>query len=567
MSDTTSNGGASTLGGRYELGELLGHGGMADVRKAQDLRLNRTVAIKMLRTDLAREASFQARFRREAQSAASLNAPSIVAVYDTGEDMLDGARVPYIVMEYVEGQTLRELLRSGQRLLPDRALEITDGVLVALDYSHRHGIIHRDVKPANVMLSTKGEVKVMDFGIARAVADSGATMTQTANVLGTAQYLSPEQARGEVVDSRSDVYSAGCLLYELLTGRPPFQGESPVAVAYQHVRENPLPPSTVNPDVTSDMDAIAMKALAKNPENRYQSAEEMRADIGRALAGASVTAPVVMDEPMTQPIHAITDDPTDEDKGSRRGFIALIIAVVVVLLLLGVGAWAMFGGGAKIAVPDLSGMTQKEAEAALVDRGLVLGNTTLQPSEEKKNTVISQNPPADTQVDDGTTVDLTISSGPEKVQVPTLIGLSRDAAIAEIQGAGLVVGEQKDQDSDSPADTVISSDPNEGTLVKVGTVVNLVISTGEVNIPNVVGLTQASATSTLEAHGFDVQAVFQQTTSSDPGIVLSQTPAGDSTAPKGTTITITVSEAPPSSSPTPTTSSPTPTPTDSTKSP
>ncbi len=566
MSDTTSSDGASTLGGRYELGELLGHGGMADVRKAQDLRLNRTVAIKMLRTDLAREASFQARFRREAQSAASLNAPSIVAVYDTGEDMLDGARVPYIVMEYVEGQTLRELLRSGQRLLPDRALEITDGVLVALDYSHRHGIIHRDVKPANVMLSTKGEVKVMDFGIARAVADSGATMTQTANVLGTAQYLSPEQARGEVVDSRSDIYSAGCLLYELLTGRPPFQGESPVAVAYQHVRENPSPPSTVNPDVTSGMDAIAMKALAKNPENRYQSADEMRADIGRALAGASVTAPVVMDETMTQPIHAITDENTDSDKGSRRGFIALIIAVVVVLLLLAAGAWAMFGGGgAKIAVPDLSGMTQKEAEAALLDKGLVLGDTALQPSEEKKNTVISQNPPANTDVEDGTAVDLTISSGPEKIQVPTLVGLSRDAAIAEIQGAGLVVGEQKDQDSDSPADTVISSDPSEGTLVKVGTVVNLVISTGEVKIPNVVGLTQASATSTLEAQGFDVHPVFQQTTSSAPGIVLSQTPAGDSTAPRGTTVTITVSEAPPS--PTQTTSSPAPTPTDSTKSP
>lgn len=213
MSDqTTSGGGQNMLGDRYELGELLGHGGMAEVRRAQDTRLNRTVAIKMLRTDLARDASFQARFRREAQSAASLNAPSVVAVYDTGEDMLDGARVPYIVMEYVEGQTLRELLRSGQRLLPTRALEIIDGVLVALDYSHRHGIIHRDVKPANVMLSNNGQVKVMDFGIARAVADSGATMTQTANVLGTAQYLSPEQARGEVVDARSDVYSAGCLL-------------------------------------------------------------------------------------------------------------------------------------------------------------------------------------------------------------------------------------------------------------------------------------------------------------------------------------------------------------------
>jgi serine/threonine protein kinase len=234
------------IGGRYELGELLGRGGMAEVRKGTDSRLGRVVAVKRLRTDLASDATFQARFRREAQASASLNHPSIVAVYDTGEEeATDGSGVaqPYIVMEYVAGRTLRDVLREGRKILPERALEITSGVLSALDYSHRAGIIHRDIKPGNVMLTPSGDVKVMDFGIARAISDASSTMTQTAAVVGTAQYLSPEQARGETVDSRSDVYSAGCLLYELLTGRPPFVGDSPVAVAYQHVREPAVPPS------------------------------------------------------------------------------------------------------------------------------------------------------------------------------------------------------------------------------------------------------------------------------------------------------------------------------------
>src|SRR6185369_8053533 len=219
---------------------------------------------KTLREDLARDQTFQARFRREAQSAASLNHPSIVAVYDTGEDMAGPSPVPYIVMEYVDGRTLRDLLREDRRLLPERAMEITDGTLRALEYSHRNGIVHRDIKPGNVMLTRTGDVKVMDFGIARAVADAGATMTQTLAVIGTAQYLSPEQARGEQVDARSDLYSTGCLLFELLTGRPPFVGDSPVSVAYQHVREAPVPPSQLDPDVPPSADAIVLKALAKD---------------------------------------------------------------------------------------------------------------------------------------------------------------------------------------------------------------------------------------------------------------------------------------------------------------
>jgi serine/threonine-protein kinase len=285
------------LGGRYQVGPVLGRGGMAEVRRALDTRLSRPVAIKILRIDLAGDSTFQARFRREAQAAAGLNHPNIVSVYDTGEqlDPASDVHIPYIVMELVVGHTLRDLLREGRKILPERALEMEIGVLDALQYSHTSGIIHRDIKPANVMLTSTGQVKVMDFGIARAVADTAASMTQTAAVIGTAQYLSPEQARGETVDYRSDVYSAGCLLYELLVGEPPFKGDSPVSVAYQHVRELPVRPSLLDSVITPEMDAITLKALEKDPDNRYQSAKEMRDDIARLLAGGTPTArlPVV----------------------------------------------------------------------------------------------------------------------------------------------------------------------------------------------------------------------------------------------------------------------------------
>ena len=338
------------VGGRYELGELLGRGGMAEVRKGVDRRLGRAVAVKRLRTDLASDATFQARFRREAQSSASLNHPSIVAVYDTGEEMAtDGTDVaqPYIVMEFVAGRTLREILREGRKILPERALEITSGVLAALDYSHRAGIIHRDIKPGNVMLTPSGDVKVMDFGIARAVSDASSSMTQTAAVVGTAQYLSPEQARGETVDSRSDVYSTGCLLYELLTGRPPFVGDSPVAVAYQHVREPAQPPSDFDTEITPEMDAIVMKALAKRVEDRYQSAAAMRSDIERYLTGRPVQAPVVPTSMTTmlpttpayddhrhrhRPASSPSTDEPDDDEPSRVGLYFLLGFLLVAII-------------------------------------------------------------------------------------------------------------------------------------------------------------------------------------------------------------------------------------------
>ena len=553
------------LGGRYELGPLLGQGGMAEVHEAIDTRLNRKVAIKMLRTDLAREAAFQARFRREAQSAASLNAPTIVAVYDTGEDELDGARVPYIVMEYVPGRTLRDILRSGQRLTVQRALEIIDGTLLALDYSHRHGIVHRDIKPANVMVTPPGQVKVMDFGIARAVADTSATMTQTANVLGTAQYLSPEQARGETVDARSDVYSTGCLMYELLTGRPPFQGESPVAVAYQHVREMPPTPSAVDPQLPAAVDAIVMKALAKNPENRYQTAAEMRADVDRALHGIPVSAPPVLPDEPTQQLSSVGTATlaTTRAPARRAGwYVALTIAVVAALGLLGFAAYALFGADQnKVVVPDLRGQTIVAATAALEDKGLVVGDTTPQPSDQPKDTVLAQNPPPQTEVGQGTAVDLTISSGPAQVVVPPLVGLSQSDALAALRDANLVLGKLVQQPSDQPAGQVIDSRPPEGKEVDEGSSVVLVVSTGEVSVPNVVGDSEAQATATLRNIGFDVVPVEVIDAGSAPGTVIAQSPTSGTPLRLGSVVTISVAVAPaPSPTPSPTTTTPIPSP-------
>ena len=397
------------LGGRYELDGVVGRGGMAEVFRARDIRLDRVVAVKTLREDLARDQTFQARFRREAQSAASLNHPSIVAVYDTGEDMTEPSHVPYIVMEYVDGRTLRDLLRDDRRLLPERALEITDGVLRALDYSHRAGIVHRDIKPGNVMLTRNGEVKVMDFGIARAVSDAQATMTQTAQVIGTAQYLSPEQARGERVDARSDLYSTGCLLYELLTGRPPFLGDSPVAIAYQHVRENPVPPSRLDPEIPAWADSIVLRAMVKDPAGRYQSATEMRTDIQRALSGVPVAAPTGY--AATQRMGAgaaTTGGPTrgipgyqygpEEDRyrgggGGRRTWIWWAAGALVLLAVLGIVAYAFFGGGGGgTAIPLVKGLPVAQAQSQITKAGLTPKVVNQASTTVTKGIVISTSP-------------------------------------------------------------------------------------------------------------------------------------------------------------------------------
>ena len=558
------------LGDRYQLGDTLGRGGMAEVFEGQDLRLNRKVAVKVLRPDLARDPSFQTRFRREAQSAASLNDPNIVAVYDTGEDVLDGqgehVMVPYIVMEYVDGHTLRELMSSGRRLLPERALEIMDGVLSALDYSHAHGIIHRDIKPGNVMLTRNGDVKVMDFGIARAVADSQATMTQGNAVMGTAQYLSPEQARGEVVDARSDLYSAGCLLYELLTGRPPFQGENAVSVAYQHVSENPVPPSQMDPAVPPALDALVMKSLAKNAQDRYQTANEFKADVDRALQGLPVTGAIpsvratipaaAATTASIPPVGSPSSAPASSSKRSPwawLGVTVLVLAVAAAALFIG---RSLFSGGTgqRVTVPDVVGMSVDRAQRALEAQGLKLGAQTPQTSDEPEDTILSQDPEADTQLVEGEAVTVVVSAGKQQTQVPPLEGLTGlDAVRTALRDAKLDLGNVKQVQSEQPEGYVLNQNPDAFSTVDVGTKVNIEVSTGVVEVPSVVGFTQSAATSALSRAGMDVSVV---TASSDQaaGSVISQDPVGGTQVRKGTTVTITVSTGP---TPTPT---PTPTP-------
>src|SRR5205823_155499 len=375
------------LSNRYELGDTLGYGGMSEVHHGHDVRLGREVAIKILRADLARDPQFQERFRREAQNAAALNHPAIVAVYDTGEANTEFGPLPYIVMEYVSGRTLRDMVKTEGALSQKRAMEVMADVSAALDFSHRHGIVHRDVKPANVMITNQGAVKVMDFGIARAMHDGQAAMTQTAAVIGTAQYLSPEQARGEGVDARSDVYAAGCVVYELVTGEPPFTGDSPVAVAYQHVREDPKAPASVNPSVSPELDAIVLKALAKGPANRYQSAAEMRSDMVRVLSGQRPIAPMVMTpDERTQVMngggpagHAADYDDygvayaDEEDPGKRR---RRRVLTAVLLTVFGVGlvafvAWLAGAFDAKPStaiIPQVRGQLQAQAEQTLRDK-------------------------------------------------------------------------------------------------------------------------------------------------------------------------------------------------------
>jgi len=490
-------------GGRYQLSGLLGRGGMAEVRMAQDLRLGRHVAIKRLRTDLARDPTFQARFRREAQSAASLNHPAIVAVYDTGEEQSpddSSLQLPYIVMEYVEGRTLRDILREGRKILPERALEITASILDALDYSHRAGIIHRDIKPANVMLNPTGDVKVMDFGIARATSDSSATMTQTAAVIGTAQYLSPEQARGEQVDARSDLYSTGCVLFELLTGRPPFIGDSPVSVAYQHVREEPPAPSTIDPEVSPAIDAITMKALAKPVEERYQSAGEMRADIERALEGRPVLAPAVYGSSGLETQPFLGPDTKGDPRGAqpttisryeevapasrRTGLWVALLLLVAALVIAGVVVVPRLLANDPVSqarVPDLLRLTVAQATSQLEAAGLTLGDSVPKNSPTvPKGHILSQSVAPGEEIDKGSSVDVTVSAGTQVRVVPDVSSLSLAAATSTLQGLGFKVDPRPQSDSTERKNQVTTTDPLPGTTQPVGTTIKVFYSTGYV---------------------------------------------------------------------------------------
>jgi serine/threonine protein kinase len=550
------------LGGRYELDGVVGRGGMAEVYRARDIRLDRIVAIKTLRTDLARDQIFQARFRREAQSAASLNHPSIVAVYDTGEDMATGVPVPYIVMEYVDGRTVRDLLQEGHRLLPERSLEIIDGVLRALEYSHQAGIVHRDIKPGNVMVTRNGDVKVMDFGIARAMSDAQSTMTQTAQVIGTAQYLSPEQARGDRVDARSDLYSAGCLLYELLTGRPPFTGDSPVAIAYQHVRENPVPPSRVDPDVPAWADAIVLKAMAKSPADRYQSAADMRADLQRAASGMPVSAPPTRldNYPRTQrmgnstmmagttQIPPVEDyDYAGGDYGRRGGgggghrWVPWVLGLVLVLgVVIGVGYYLLANGSNTIAVPLVNNEKVTLAEQQIAAAHL-RSTVVDQPNPSvASGLVIRSNPQEGNNVAANTLVTLYVSTGAAKVPVPNVENQSETNAEAILQKAGFNVHVTQDTTSTAPSGTVVNQSPVGQTMAAPGSTVILYVS-GAVQVPNVLTLTESSAETSLQTAGFKVTATIAAgPAGTAPGTVWQQQPTGQTSAAPGSSVTILV---------------------------
>jgi beta-lactam-binding protein with PASTA domain len=577
------------LAGRYEVGELIGRGGMAEVHIGHDARLGRTVAIKVLRSDLARDPSFLARFRREAQSAAALNHPAIVSVYDTGEDIStdptgNQVHIPFIVMEYVEGHTVRDILADGAAVPIEEAVEITVGILSALEYSHHAGIVHRDIKPANVMITPTGAVKVMDFGIARAVADSAATMTQGQAVIGTAQYLSPEQARGEQVDARSDLYSTGCVLFELLTGRPPFVGDSPVALAYQHVGQEAQRPSEIASDVPDVLDRITLKALTKNRDHRYSSAAEFRADLESAMRGGGVTAPMlgagaaglgagyaatqvlgdpsgtqVMNPTQASPWGATglpadatgvgTPSTPEEEKPSRKGLMWTLIVIGVLALATIITLWIVNSGPDEpdmVAVPELTSTTSRaEAQRLIEGEGLVYSERVDQESDEPEDTLTRSEPGSGEEVAVGSTVEVYFSGGPETFPMPDVTGRSQSDAEAILEENDLQLGEVTEQArAGAEQGEVISSDPGPREAVNPGDTVDLVVASGQVDLPNLIGQSQDDAKAALEDLG--LSSTIETTPvddANDVGLVVQQSPDAG-TVGQDTRVTLTIGEEP-----------------------
>ncbi|WP_033436270.1 Stk1 family PASTA domain-containing Ser/Thr kinase [Saccharothrix sp. NRRL B-16314] len=580
------------LSNRYELGETLGYGGMSEVHKGRDVRLGRDVAIKVLRADLARDTQFQERFRREAQNSAALNHPAIVAVYDTGETQTEYGPLPYIVMEFVDGRTLRDIVKTQGPLSGKRAMEVMADVSAALDFSHRHGIVHRDVKPANVMITRAGAVKVMDFGIARAVHDGQAAVTQTAAVIGTAQYLSPEQARGEAVDGRSDVYASGCVLFELLTGEPPFTGDSPVAVAYQHVREEPKSPSSLNPKVTPALDSIVLKAMAKGPANRYQSAAEMRADLVRVLSGQRPSAPAVMTpEDRTAVLNQTSsprtevassggrhrpaqqrDEPDDYDplaeeeaerKARRKKAIMVTVVVLLCIAVLALATWittTLMNSGdgnnaatEKVPVPALVGKQQTVAQADLeaLELRWVVEMLPCQPGPEPTCTadqigkVISSDPPANREVEKRTEIKLVIGTNPQPAPVPDVMNLLPQDAQKKLSAEGWVyqqATETVETDDPNLVGKVVEQSPASGTTAPKGSAITVKLGKAPetIQLPDVTGQTLENARATLEGSGFKVQTK-EVDSLEDLNEVVAQNPA-PGRAEKNTLVTLSVSK-------------------------
>lgn len=580
------------LAGRYEVGELVGRGGMAEVHIGHDTRLGRTVAIKVLRSDLARDPSFLVRFRREAQSAAALNHPAVVAVYDTGEDIHQNAagedvHVPFIVMEYVEGHTVRDILTDGAAVPIEEAVEITVGVLSALEYSHHAGIVHRDIKPANVMITPTGAVKVMDFGIARAMADSAATMTQTNAVIGTAQYLSPEQARGEQVDTRSDLYSTGCMLFELLTGRPPFQGDSPVAVAYQHVGQEPQRPSEIATDVPEVLDRITLMALTKDRDHRYSTAAEFRHDLDAAMRGGQINAPMVgammgATQVGGQPAYGSTQvmSPTQtgwgpstaqqspvtpgggypgqqtrtgqrEPEKKSRALMWWLLGIALAAVAAIVIAMAINGNKAEepttIPVPSISeGLSGDDARAQIEAAGLTYEQAIDKDSDlEEGMTTGDTEPAASTQVEASSTVTVFVAGAPGQVTLPDVKNLSEADARATLEDANVTVGTSQTENSrDISKGMVTKSEPGAGQTVQEGSEVILYLSTGNTDLPDVVGQSKDGAAAQLDGLGLGTIVWDEEESDkvSEGSVSRTDPKAGD--VPQGTTVTVYLAKAP-----------------------
>jgi serine/threonine-protein kinase len=556
-----------TLGGRYRVERELGRGGMAKVFLGTDTVLGRTVAVKILAPQYADDDSFVQRFRREAQAAASITHPNIVSVFDTGSD--DG--IHYIVMEYVEGRTLAEILAGGGRILPDRAIDIAMDVDRALEAAHARGVIHRDIKPGNIMLDPRGAVKVTDFGIAR-VTTTADTVAQTAAIMGTAAYLSPEQAQGLPNDGRSDIYSLGCVLFEMVTGRPPFLGDSPVAVASKQVLEQPVPPSRLNSDITADLDAVILRTLAKNPANRYQSAEEMRADLERTKRGLPVLAtPLlaagatqVLDPPPAQATQVLP--PPEPDRGTNW----VPIAVTLILIgLLGALLWFLAVNvlnnddqqtGVLVTVPNVVGEKRAQAISDLQDNGLKVGTITPVPAADdtqEPGTVLEQDPAAGAEVDRGSEVNITIVAAPDTVPIPNLEGASLEEAQATLVGLGLEPGGPVEEPSDTiPAGSVTRTDPALGQEVDPGSTVTIFVSSGPgtVVVPNVTCQSFGSAQSDLRAAGL-VPVQSSETRPQNPLCtkgtkVAAQEPAAGTEVEAGSQVTLFAGEEPSTTGPT-----------------
>jgi serine/threonine-protein kinase len=585
MTDTPA--GPTVFNDRYELHRKLAQGGMANVYLARDLLLDRPVAVKVMFPEHARDDAFVQRFRREATAAANLNHPNVVAIYDWGQQH----GTYYIVMEYVEGRPLSDIIRSEGPLHPNRAAEITADVAAALAFAHRNGVVHRDVKPGNILITASGQVKVADFGIAQASSAGDATLnlTQAGAVMGTATYFSPEQAQGHQVDPRSDLYSLGCVLYEMLTARPPFSGDTPVAIAYKHVQEQPAPPSQVNPSVPAALEAIDMKLLEKDAGQRYPSAEDLRADLRRFLEGhpvgalgaagaaaaAGVAAGALADATVAVPAAAtmagagagvagaapatgatyVGGEPPRKRTGLYVGLLVVLLVLVAAILFL-VGR-NLGKSVARVDVPDVTTQTEQDATNTLRNLGFSVTSKTQESDSVAAGIVISQDPKGNTKADEGSNVELTVSSGVGKVQVPTVVNLTQAAAVALLEKNDLVANPVPEASDTVDVGTVISQDPAAGTQQDKRTVVTIKVSSGkaQVTVPNVVGQDATSASNQLGQAGFTVQTTQQASSSVPAGRVISQDPAGGTERPKGSAVSLVVSTGPPPTTSSSTTSS------------